>query len=112
MIDINELREAIQTFGSQAINEGDLNELLDRLELTESIKASYKNAFEISENTVRNLTEKVIPNIRKKLETAEKERDDVAMQLAQSEQGKRKISKECDSLLARIEAMEQQEPVD
>ena len=34
-IDINELREAIQTFGSQAINEGDLNELLDRLELAE-----------------------------------------------------------------------------
>lgn len=35
MIDINELREAIQTFGSQAINEGDLNELLDRLEAAE-----------------------------------------------------------------------------
>ena len=34
-IDINELREAIQTFGSQAINEGDLNELLDRLEAAE-----------------------------------------------------------------------------
>ena len=75
MIDINELREAIQTFGSQAINEGDLNELLDRLEAAESIKASYKNAFEISENTIRSLTEKVIPNIRKKLEAAEKERD-------------------------------------
>lgn len=26
-IDINELREAIQTFGSQAINEGDLTSL-------------------------------------------------------------------------------------
>ena len=36
MIDISELREAIQTFGSQAINEDDLNELLDRLE------AAYK----------------------------------------------------------------------
>ena len=35
MIDINELREAIQTFGSQAINEGDLNELLERLEAAE-----------------------------------------------------------------------------
>jgi len=34
-IDINELREAIQTFGSQAINEGDMNELLDRLEAAE-----------------------------------------------------------------------------
>ena len=35
MIDTKELREAIQTFGSQAINEGDLNELLDRLEAAE-----------------------------------------------------------------------------
>ena len=47
-----------------------------------------------------------------RLESAEKERDDVAMQLAQSEQGKRKISEECDTLLARIEQMEKQEPVD
>ena len=47
-----------------------------------------------------------------KLEAAEKERDDVAMQLAQSEQGKRKISEECDALRAKIEAMEQQEPVE
>ena len=85
MIDINDLREAIQTFGSQAINEGDLNELLDRLELVESKEASYKNAFEISENTIRNLTGKVIPNIRKKLEAAEKE---------------------CDELRARVEARE------
>ena len=69
MIDINELREAIQTFGSQAINEGDLNELLDRLE------------------------------------AAEKERDDVALQLVQSEQGKRKISEECDALLAEIDRL-------
>ena len=46
-----------------------------------------------------------------RLEAAEKERDDVAMQLAQSEQGKRKISEECDALQARIEAREKQEPV-
>ena len=39
-----------------------------------------------------------------------KERDDVAQQLVQSEQGKRKISEECDALLARIEEMERQEP--
>ena len=71
-IDINELREAIQTFGSQAINEGDLNELLDRLELTESREAVYKKAFEISENTSRDLTVKVIPNIRNQLEASEK----------------------------------------
>ena len=89
MIDINELREAIQTFGSQAINEGDLNELLDRLEMTESREAVYKKAYEISKHTVRTLTEKVIPNLRDQLETAEKERD---------------------ALRAKIAAMEQQEP--
>ena len=71
-IDINELREAIQTFGSQAINEGDLNELLDRLELTEAREAIYKKAFEISENTAHDLTEKVIPNIRDQLEASRK----------------------------------------
>ena len=73
MIDTKELREAIQTFGSQAINEGDLNELLDRLELAESKEASYKKAFEISENTIRDLTEKIIPNIRNKLEAVERD---------------------------------------
>ena len=82
MIDINELREAIQTFGSQAINEGDLNELLDRLELTESREAVYKKAFEISEKTAHDLTEKVIPNIRDQLETAEKERDELRARTA------------------------------
>ncbi len=45
------------------------------------------------------------------LEAAERERDDVAQQLVQSEQGKRKISEECDALRARIEEMERQEPV-
>ena len=40
-IDINELREAIQTFGSQAINEGDLNELLERLEVAESVLKGF-----------------------------------------------------------------------
>ena len=39
LTDINELREAIQTFGSQAINEDDLNELLDRLEAAEKSDA-------------------------------------------------------------------------
>ena len=46
-----------------------------------------------------------------RLEAAEKERDDVAQQLVQSEQGKRKISEECDALCAKIKAMEKQEPV-
>lgn len=38
-----------------------------------------------------------------RLEAAEKERDDVAQQLVQSEQGKRKISEECDELRAELE---------
>ena len=37
-----------------------------------------------------------------RLEAAEKERDDVAQQLVQSEQGKRKISEECDALSAEL----------
>ena len=66
-----------------------------------------------------------------RLEAAEKERDDVAQQLVQSEQGKRNISEECDELRAavrheadcvdaakaeieamraKVERMEQQEP--
>ncbi len=43
MIDINELREAIQTFGSQAINEDDLNELIDRLEAAEKERDELRN---------------------------------------------------------------------
>lgn len=46
-----------------------------------------------------------------RLDAAEKERDDVAQQLVQSEQGKRKISEECDALRAKIAEMERQEPV-
>ena len=41
-----------------------------------------------------------------RLEAAEKERDDVAQQLVQSEIGKRKISEECDALRVKIAAME------
>ena len=75
-IDINELRldakDANGWLMPMEISGSEIIELLDRLELTESREAVYKTAFEISENTVRDLTEKVIPNIRKKLEAAEK----------------------------------------
>ena len=73
MIDINELRPAVEVAGLNAISMQEVLELLDRLE------------------------------------AAEKERDDVAQQLVQSEQGKRKISEECDALRAKIERMEQPE---
>ena len=49
-IDVNELREAIQTFGSQAINEGDLNELLDRLEAAEEERDALRAKVEAMEN--------------------------------------------------------------
>ena len=110
-IDINELREAIQTFGSQAINEGDLNELLDRLELTESREAVYKKAFEISENTSRDLTEKVIPNIRNQLEAAERDialKERVVDSLGSELNA---VANERDALQAKVEAMERQKPV-
>ena len=82
MIDINELREAIQTFGSQAINEGDLNELLNRLEAAET-------AWKVSDKACYDLTEKVIPNLRDQLVTSVKTRH---------------------ALRAKIEQMENQEP--
>ena len=49
MIDTKELREAIQTFGSQAINEGDLNELLDRLEAAEKERDAMRAKVEAME---------------------------------------------------------------
>ena len=79
------LRTRLEAAEADALEQARLNgmggereaALMAKLEASESIKASYKNAFEISENTIRNLTEKVIPNIRKKLEAAEKERDEL-----------------------------------
>jgi len=60
MININELREAIQTFGSQAINEDDLNELLDRLAVAEKDIA---------------LKERVIDSLGSELNAVANERD-------------------------------------
>ena len=185
-IDINELREAIQTFGSQAINEGDLTELLDRLEAAEKghdelhtavcregdradayqvevfvlrarLEAAEKErdalraelldaretvrelfhgagvanmtitalraklespekdtcekALEISEKTVRDLTEKVIPNIREQLEAAEKDialKERVVDSLGSELNA---VANERDALQAKVEAMERQKPV-
>ena len=74
-IDINELREAIQTFGSQAINEGDLNELLIRLE------------------------------------AAEMERDELRTELKEVRREIAMTHYTINTLQAKIEEMEQQEPV-
>lgn len=60
-IDIDELREAVQTFGSQAINEDDLNELLSRLEAAESDaihqKALADSALRVAEGWERKCDE-------------------------------------------------------
>lgn len=84
MIDINELREAIQTFGSQAINEGDLNELLDRLE------AAEKEAAHIKEVEFPRKVLAVAVGWETKCARLEQERD---------------------ALRAKVEAMENQGPV-
>jgi len=86
-----------------AANPAAISELLDRLEAAEAdaLEQARLNGMGASREAA----------LMAKLEAAERERDDVAMQLAQSEQGKRKISEECDALRARIEAMEKQEPV-
>ena len=115
MIDIKELRKDKRPQSSTVVHA-----LLDRLEAAEQTLQDY----------LRIDREKA--QIAQRLEAVEKERDDVAWQLAQSEQGKRKISEECDalraavrheadcveaamaeikSLRAKIEAMEKQEPV-
>ena len=72
MSDINELRSDANTarFGHMPleISGSDILEILDRL-------AAAEKAWEISDQTVYDLTEKVIPNIQERLEAAEKERD-------------------------------------
>ena len=106
MIDINELREAIQTFGSQAINEDDLNELLDRLEAAEQTAQDY---LRIDGEKAR---------IAQKLEAAEKERDKLKEEVARlltlaHDQNRELIRLREDhrTLRTKIEQMEKQEPV-
>ena len=65
-----------------AANPAVINELLHRLEAAET-------ACKVSDKSLHDLTEKVIPNLRDQLEAAEKERD---------------------ALRAKIEVMERQEP--
>lgn len=53
----------------------------------------------------------VISELLDRLESAERERDDVAQQLVQAEIGKRKLEAECEALRAKVAQMERQEPV-
>ena len=74
-------------------------ELLERLDSAEKERANANAAaVDIALEAERLQVE--IDALRAKIEAAEKERDDVAQQLVQSEQGKRKISKECETYKA------------
>ena len=68
----------------------DTNELRRKVNSTDIVDHIYLHA---------NITP-LLSEMIERLETAEKERDDVAQQLVQSEIGKRKISKECESYKA------------
>ena len=68
----------------------DTNELRRKVNSTDIVDHIYLHA------NIKPLLSEMI----ERLETAEKDRDDVAQQLVQSEIGKRKISKECESYKA------------
>lgn len=94
-----------------AANPAAVSELLNRLEEAE-------NAWKISDKTVYDLTEKVIPNIQEKLEAAEKERDfakeeaERLLALAHDQNNDLiRLREEGRTLRAKIEQMEKQEPV-
>ena len=73
----------------------------------------HKAVDDVIEDRLRNdsvfgdYAHKVTDAVWPVLEAAEKERDDVAQQLEQSEQGKRKISEECDAMRAKIARMDE-----
>lgn len=103
MIDINELREAIQTFGSQAINEDDLNELLDRLEAAESEC--------LEEARLNGIGSEREAALMAKLEAAKKERGIDEQRIADLMEELNRVGHENDALRAKVEAMENQKPV-
>jgi len=96
MIDINEMREAIQAFGSQAINEGDLNELLNRLEEAE------KDII---------LKERIIDSLGSTLNAVANGRDEPRAAVCHEADCVEACKAEIKALRAKIEQMEQQEPV-
>ena len=137
MIDINKLRRKLHS--DDPIDHVDihanvkpiLTELLDRLEDAESDAleqarlngmgasreaslmaklAAAETAWKVSDKSLYDLTEKVIPNLRDQLETAEK---DIALKeriIDSLGAELNAVAKERDALRARIEAMEKQDP--
>jgi hypothetical protein len=126
MIDINELRPAVEVAGLNAISMQEVLELLDRLEAAEKERDSYKLAFsEYSEKTEwvqRGVNDGTVSAkylgwhradaMSELLRAAEK---DSAHHKALAESALR-VAKgwedKCDALRAKIAEMERQEPLD
>ena len=83
----------------QAANPAAISELLDRLEAAESALSNLG----VTPDEARDGLARHKATLAR-LEAAEKERDDVARQLVQSEHGKRKISEEYDAMCAMLRA--------
>lgn len=110
MIDINELRRLAHRHSQCALSipvkPAAIFELLDRLEAAESALSNLG----VTPDEARDGLARHKATLAR-LEAAEKELDDVAQQLVQSEIGKRGISEARDALRAEVEAMEKQFPI-
>lgn len=74
--------------------------MIDTKELRRLSQAAISRMSARDPEFASSVTPLAVLELLDRLEAAEKERDDVAQQLVQSEQGKRKISKECESYKA------------
>ena len=72
-----------------AANPATITELLDRLEAT-------KTAWKETDKACRDLTEKVIPNLRESLESAEKERDALRAKIERMDEAMESLLIRCD----------------
>lgn len=108
MIDINELRRLAQAAFAEPTSDNilDLHGALDAVEITKLLDRleAAESACKEADKSCHDLTEKVIPNIREQLESAEKERD--ALRALGDI-----LRSEISELRAKVEAMEKQEPV-
>ena len=122
MSDINELREAIQTFGSQAINEDDLNEPLDRLEAAEkAVPKAYQRVSALEEIekerdalralVVMRFDQEYLPQFFQGHDLHDLTEPVTAEHCRWFVAEIERLRTDCDALRDKIEAMERQEPV-
>ena len=121
MIDINELRPAVEAAGLNAISMQEVLELLDRLEAAEAVLKDFGTTAQEVECWLERYRciEREAEALRTRLEAAES--DALEQARLNGVGGEREAAliakleaaeKERDTLLARIEAMEKQEPGD